>query len=147
MLGSNTHRCRCAQISRREQSIKGMKSEGRVGMGQWAFQTSGQLSAAVVVKLRKWGVTRPQTTQPLRNGLLKKWAFHVSCKQTRPHKMGARAPCVGLACLFLIVTPACSHTATGRYLLWDWSPPDVTGQNFSHCQVSHSKTINHFLRT
>lgn len=40
MFGSSAHGRRCAQISRREQSVNMSKSEGRVGMGQWAFQTS-----------------------------------------------------------------------------------------------------------
>lgn len=123
MFGSSAHGCRCAQISRREQTTKAAKSAGRVGMGQWAFQPSGQLSAAMAVGLHQWGVTWPQTTQPLPNGLLKKWAFHVSCKQTHPHRMGAGAPCVGLECLFLIITTACSHTATGRFLVRDCFPP------------------------
>lgn len=31
--------------------INGVRSEGSVGMGQWAFQTSGQVSAAVSEEL------------------------------------------------------------------------------------------------
>lgn len=101
MLGSNTLGCRCAQISRREQSIKGKKYEGRVGMGQWAFQMSRQPSAAVVVKLRKWGVTWPQTTQPWRNGLLKK--VSVSCLlQANPPTQNGNQGTVCRACVPLL---------------------------------------------
>lgn len=40
--------------------------------------------------------------------LIKK-VFCVSCKQTHPYKARDRAPYIGLGCLLLTITPACSQ--------------------------------------
>lgn len=95
-----------------------MGSEGSREMGQWAFQTSGQVSAAVAEELCKWGVGW-HTTQTLWNCRLKQWVFHGSCTQTHVDKTRVRTLREGFGCLFLTITTACFHTARGCYPMLD----------------------------
>lgn len=149
MLGSSTHRNRCAQISRREQSIKGIKSEGRVGMGQWACQTSGQLRAAMAVGLHKWGVTWPQTSQPFQNGLLKKVSVSWLLQADTPTQDGSQSP-VHRAWMPVPNHHYCpfphSHrslSCVGLFSSIDYWPKIFTLANFTQ---RHQRCL-HFLRT
>lgn len=85
VLGSSTHRCKCAQVPLR----LGLRAVGQWGKGIsdiWAGGCSSGWGAL------KWSVSWPHTTQTLWNALLKQWAIHGSCEQTHTHKTGVRVP-------------------------------------------------------